>query len=87
MTNKNPEIDIGVQPEDQKNKAAKPLESSYLYQGSDKQRGDPVLSVTADCSALHQSSPTPVSSCLIVLSPPSHATPAPTSLVLGLRGA
>ena len=30
--NKNPETDIGVQPEDQKSKAAKPLESSYLYE-------------------------------------------------------
>ena len=32
MNNKNPETDIGVQPEDQKSKAAKPLESSYLYE-------------------------------------------------------
>ena len=31
--NKNPETDIGVQPENQKSKAAKPLEKSYLYQG------------------------------------------------------
>ena len=28
----NPETDIGVQPEDQKSKATKPLESSYLYE-------------------------------------------------------
>ena len=35
MTNKNPETNIGVQAEDQKSKATKPLESSYLYQGSD----------------------------------------------------
>ena len=32
MNNKNPETDIGVQLEDQKSKAAKPLESSYLYE-------------------------------------------------------
>ena len=30
MTNKNPETDIGVPPEDQKSKAANPLKSSYL---------------------------------------------------------
>ena len=30
MINKNPEIDIGIPPEDQKSKAAKPLESSHL---------------------------------------------------------
>ena len=29
MNNKNPETDIGVQPQDQRSKAAKPLESSY----------------------------------------------------------
>ena len=32
MNNKSPETDIGVQPKDQKSKAAKPLESSYLYE-------------------------------------------------------
>ena len=32
MNNKNPVTDIGVQPEDQKSKAAKLLESSYLYE-------------------------------------------------------
>ena len=31
MSNKNPEIDIGVQPKDEKNKADKPLESVYLF--------------------------------------------------------
>ena len=31
--NKNSERGIGVQPENQKSKAAKPLEKSYLYQG------------------------------------------------------
>lgn len=30
MTSENPEADIGGQPKDQKNKAAKSLESSYL---------------------------------------------------------
>ena len=33
MNNKNPESDIGVQPKNQKSKAVKPLEKSYLYQG------------------------------------------------------
>ena len=33
MINKNPETEIGVQPKNQKSKAAKPLEKSYLYQG------------------------------------------------------
>ena len=31
MNNRNPETDLGVQLEDQKSKAPKPLESSYLY--------------------------------------------------------
>ena len=31
--NKNPETEIGVQPENQKSKATKPLAKSYLYQG------------------------------------------------------
>ena len=29
---------------------------SSLYQGSDKQKGDPVLSVMVDCNAFHQTS-------------------------------
>ena len=53
---KNTETDIEFQDEDQKSKAAKPLESSYLYQGSDKQRGDPVLRVTVDYNVLYQTS-------------------------------
>ena len=36
MKNKNPETDIGVQPEDQKNKAVKPLESSYLFRPKER---------------------------------------------------
>ena len=36
LTNKITGTDIGVQVKDQKNKAAKALESSYLYQGWDK---------------------------------------------------
>ena len=35
--NKNPETEIGVQPENQKSKAAEPLEKSYLYQGWETQ--------------------------------------------------
>lgn len=35
---KNPEIDIGLQIKDQKSKAVKQLERSYLYQLSDKQK-------------------------------------------------
>ena len=31
--NKNPETEIGLQPENQRSKAAKPLEKTYLYQG------------------------------------------------------
>ena len=31
--NKNPETEIGLQPEGLKSKAAKPLKKSYLYQG------------------------------------------------------
>ena len=31
MNNKKTETDVGVQPEDQKSNAAKPLDSSYLY--------------------------------------------------------
>ena len=56
MGNKNPETDTGVQDENQKSKAAKSLESSLLYQGSDHQRGDTIFSVTVDCNALHQTS-------------------------------
>ena len=33
MNNKNLETEIGVQPQNQKSKAAKLLEKSYLYQG------------------------------------------------------
>lgn len=54
MNNKKQETDFGVQAEDQKSKGPKPLESSYLVQGLDKQRGDPLLNVTKDCNALHQ---------------------------------
>ena len=32
INNKNPETDTGDQPEDQKSKPVKPLESSYLYE-------------------------------------------------------
>ena len=32
MDNKNPETEIGVQPENQKSKATKPLGKSYLFQ-------------------------------------------------------
>ena len=88
-TNKNPETDIGVQPEDHKSKAAKPLESSYLYLGSDKQRGSPVFSWTADCNAPHQTSNSK-SSCLLLLYIPLPAQPYPSCLHLpravGIKG-
>lgn len=32
ISNQNPETDIGVQTENQKSKAAKPLEKSFIYQ-------------------------------------------------------
>ena len=80
--NENPKIVIRVQAEDQKSKATKPLERTYLYQGSDKQRGDPAMLSTN--LRLH----TPLSSCLfpfIFLSPLSPITPVSTSLVLELK--
>lgn len=46
--NKNPVIDIAVHAEDQESKASKPLQSSSVYQGSDKLSDNPVLSVTKD---------------------------------------
>ena len=84
---KNPEIDIGVQPEEQKSKAAKPLERSYLYQQwmeevSDKQKGDPGMRSTN--LRLH----TPLNYCpfpFIFLSLLSHIATVSTSLVLGLK--
>ena len=56
MNNKNPETDIRVKVEEQKSKADKPLECPHLYQGSDKQKGDTILNMTTDFSALYQTS-------------------------------
>ena len=57
---------LGFTLEIRKNKAAKPLEISYLYQVSDKQRGDLVLSMTAVCIVFHHTS-----DCNELLSPPA----------------
>ena len=50
MNNKNPETDIGVQTEDQKRKAAKPIERSYLCKICPRLRQTKGWS----CNALHQ---------------------------------
>ena len=86
-TIKNPETDIGVQAEDQKSKAAKSLESSYLCQSS-KEWSCPRCDCRLQCSPPSlrlQLTLIIIYLCLLLLSVSSHTTPVITSLVLGFK--
>ena len=95
LNDKNPETDIWVNVEDERNRETSTREFFYLYQCSN-QRGDTVLRgqspysiclhQTSDCNCLHETS-----DCHEFLSPPAlysslrHIFPVSTSLVLGLK--